>query len=90
MTDLPQVIETIDRRIDRAIVPLVKRIEALEGGAPQSPVMCIGWPTIKRLAAGESVWFESLGCGAVAADDLHGADIDAAAAHSRPDAMEPK
>ena len=42
-----------------------------------SHIMCVGWPTIKRLVAGEAVWFESLECGAVAADDLHGADIDA-------------
>jgi hypothetical protein len=39
-------------------------------------IMCIGWPTIKRLAAGEALWFEDLECGAVAADDLHGADVD--------------
>jgi hypothetical protein len=37
MTDLPRVIETIDQRIDRAIAPLVKRIEALEGGASEPP-----------------------------------------------------
>jgi hypothetical protein len=49
---------------------------------PAEPVMCIGWPTIKRLAAGETVWFESLGCGAVAADDLRGVDVDALLSHS--------
>jgi hypothetical protein len=51
----------------------------------KEPVMCIGWPTIKRLAAGEAVWFESLGCGAVAASDLHGADIDAILSQSSTD-----
>ncbi len=60
-----------------------------EGDKP-SHVMCIGWPTIKRLAAGESVWFEELECGAVAASDLCGTDIDAllsslSSAHSRSD-----
>jgi hypothetical protein len=35
-----------------------------------SHIMCVGWPTIKRLMAGEAVWFEDLQCGAVAADDL--------------------
>lgn len=40
-------------------------------------IMCIGWPTIRRLAADGSVWFDELQCGAVADDELHGADIDA-------------
>lgn len=49
----------------------------LNAAPPQAThIMCIGWPTIKRLADGESVWFDDLQCGAVAADDLHGADID--------------
>jgi hypothetical protein len=46
---------------------------ALQGGyntSKPSHIMCIGWPTIKRLMAGEAVWFQDLECGAVAAEDL--------------------
>jgi hypothetical protein len=55
-----------------------KMLGWLNDDQPSKPshVMCIGWQTIKRLAAGESVWFEDLQCGAVAADDLWGANID--------------
>ena len=40
-------------------------------------IMCIGWPTIRRLAADGTVWFDELQCGAVADSELYGADIDA-------------
>jgi hypothetical protein len=46
------------------------RCSAVSAERNKSHVMCIGWPTIKRLMRGESVWFEELGCGAVAASDL--------------------
>jgi hypothetical protein len=42
-----------------------------------SPILCIGWDTIRRIANGEPVWSDEHQCGVVAADDLFGADIDA-------------
>lgn len=43
--------------------------EGYKHSAP-THIMCIGWPTIKRLMAGEAVWFDDLQCGAMAASDL--------------------
>jgi hypothetical protein len=47
---------------------------AAEGNAGRHTV-CIGWPTIRRLAAEGMVWFEEQGVGLVAADDLFRAEI---------------
>ena len=43
----------------------------LHGPQPEpSHVMYIGWPTIKRLMAGDTVWLETEQCGAMGAADL--------------------
>lgn len=72
----PQIDFQQSEFLQQAIAAALAAQSAAPVGEP-SHIMCVGWPTIKRLAAGEAVWFESLECGAVAADDLHGADIDA-------------
>lgn len=41
-----------------------------------NPVICIGWETIRKLAAGEDVYFEDQEVRLIAASDLFGCDID--------------
>jgi hypothetical protein len=45
------------------------------GEGARSHTVCIGWTTIRRVAAEGAVWFEDVGVGLVAADDLFHADI---------------
>lgn len=60
-----------------AILAALANPTGVEGMDAPNHIMCIGWETIKRLAAGEAVWIDSIQAGAVAADDLLGVDIDA-------------
>lgn len=42
-----------------------------------NPVICIGWETIQKLAAGEDVYLESQNVRLLAASDLFGCDTEA-------------
>lgn len=41
-----------------------------------NPVICIGWETIRKLAAGKDVYLESQNVRLLAASDLFGCDIE--------------
>lgn len=71
------VFHTITNGDFRRVLAALTNPTGVEGMDAPNHIMCIGWETIKRLAAGEAVWIDSIQAGAVAADDLLGVDINA-------------
>lgn len=58
-----------------AFIPPAKQGEPWRGADKPTHILCIGWPTIYRLAKEGMIWDAEHECGIVAADDLAAFDF---------------